>query len=163
MPGPIVRFCIQQILEGLDAMHDNDIAHCDIKPQNCMLNGDLEIKLGDFESSAHPMNAVSGLRGTMGYMPPEIKNEVYDGKCADYFALGVSSFVMLMGKPMFAKASFSDRHYKHILNNDFDSFWKAHKNLAPSTPFRDFVERFVESDPEHRIQCSDEVRAHPWM
>ena len=106
-----------------------------------MLNGDLEIKIGDFDSSVYPMNAVSGLRGTVGYMPPEITNEEYDGRSADYFALGASSFVMAMGRPMFGKADKADAYYKHIINNDFEGFWTAHKNLVPppTNTFRDFV------------------------
>ena len=79
VPGPIVRFLISQMLCGLDALHGSNIAHCDIKPQNCLLDHNLEVKLGDFESSNVPMNAVTGMRGTAGYMMPECANEEYDG------------------------------------------------------------------------------------
>ena len=101
VPGPIVRYLISQILSGLDALHGHDIAHCDIKPQNCLLDHNLELKIGDYESSHNPMNVVKGMRGTGGYMMPECSNESYDGQAADYYALGATTFVLVTGRPLF--------------------------------------------------------------
>ena len=102
VPGQIVRYLISQILSGLDALHGTNIAHCDIKPQNCLLNTDLTLKLTDFDVSAIPMNDVKGLRGTAGYMMPECSKEPYDGQEADYYALGATTFVLVTGRPMYS-------------------------------------------------------------
>ena len=63
---------------------------------------------------------------------------------------------------MFIQSNKKDKFFKHILDNDFDSFWKAHK-LDTVVHFKEFIEKFVDADPSYRMKCSDEVRAHPYM
>lgn len=70
---------------------------------------------------------------------------------------------MVTGRPLIGNADSEDKYYKHILNNDFDSFWKAHAIPDISESFRDFIERMVDSDPALRMKSSTEIRAHPWM
>jgi serine/threonine protein kinase/outer membrane protein assembly factor BamD (BamD/ComL family) len=62
---------ISQACRGLQAAHDRDLLHRDIKPRNIFVMGDDAVKLIDF-GVAHLMGSNStGIRGTPQYMSPE--------------------------------------------------------------------------------------------
>jgi len=42
-----VRILIQ-VLQGLQALHNNDFAHCDLKMPNILLDAELNVKITDF-------------------------------------------------------------------------------------------------------------------
>uniref|UniRef100_A0A0E0RFK6 Protein kinase domain-containing protein n=1 Tax=Oryza rufipogon TaxID=4529 RepID=A0A0E0RFK6_ORYRU len=82
---------IQGITQGIIYLHTHSgkptIVHLDIKPDNILLDSDMNPKIGDFglakELKDDEINA--RVRGTLGYMPPEyivegvisVKNDVY--------------------------------------------------------------------------------------
>ena len=37
-----------QVLQGLQALHNSDYAHCDLKMPNILLDKDLNVKITDF-------------------------------------------------------------------------------------------------------------------
>ena len=66
--------CTRQILLGLKYLHDNSIAHRDIKCANCLLTKKGHVKLADFGASKkfETESLVSGLKGTPNWMSPEV-------------------------------------------------------------------------------------------
>ena len=69
-----VAFCTRQVVQGLQYLHENGIAHRDIKCANCLLFRGNTIKLADFGASKQIDSAsiVSGLKGTPHWMAPEV-------------------------------------------------------------------------------------------
>jgi len=107
-----------QLSDVLGAVHDNDVVHRDLKPDNIILlnkNGDPDfVKLLDFgiaklrESHDRPdsrLTAAGVVLGTPGYMAPEyvLGNEV-DHRF-DIYALGVVLYQMLTARMPFEAES----------------------------------------------------------
>ena len=44
----IARFFARQIADAVVHMHGKNVAHLDLKPENIMVDQDLNIKIGDF-------------------------------------------------------------------------------------------------------------------
>uniref|UniRef100_A0A0E0BQX5 Protein kinase domain-containing protein n=1 Tax=Oryza glumipatula TaxID=40148 RepID=A0A0E0BQX5_9ORYZ len=82
---------IQGITQGIIYLHTHSgkptIVHLDLKPDNILLDSDMNPKIGDFGlAKVLKDDEVNGsVRGTLGYMPPEyivegvisVKNDVY--------------------------------------------------------------------------------------
>lgn len=85
----------------LNAVHDLDIAHRDVKAENILINEAInEVVAIDFGFSAMCSDGTM-LRTACGsphYCAPEIlAKEAYDGKKADVWSAGVVLFFMLCG------------------------------------------------------------------
>ena len=96
-----VRSIVEQIVQGLRAMHRKDILHLDLKPANVMIDAQGLVKLIDFGSSlaastaADSQNAVPA--GTADYAAPEHLLGAKPTSLSDIFSLGVITYEMLTG------------------------------------------------------------------
>lgn len=77
----------KQILKGLKALHDEGIAHRDIKTENIYINSDGNAKVGDF-GLASDEDMLKSLVGSPAYIAPEIFSKGYDKKC-DVYSFGI--------------------------------------------------------------------------
>ncbi|XP_056162232.1 G-type lectin S-receptor-like serine/threonine-protein kinase LECRK2 [Syzygium oleosum] len=84
------------VARGLSYLHDDctrHIIHCDIKPQNILLDGSLVAKISDFGLAkllmANQTQTTTGVRGTRGYLAPEwFRNMPISGK-VDVYSFGI--------------------------------------------------------------------------
>lgn len=91
----------KQILIGLTFLHDKEILHRDIKPDNIILDRNNNIKIADFGLSAFYKKGYGELTynntqvGRPDYVCPEIlHNEDYDHRC-DIFSLGYTIYYIM--------------------------------------------------------------------
>jgi eukaryotic-like serine/threonine-protein kinase len=79
-----------QICDALSYAHSAGIAHCDIKPENILLDNG-RVRLADFGHSISFASRVdaSQTRGTPGYMSPEQKQALPVDHLTDIYSLGL--------------------------------------------------------------------------
>mgnify|MGYP002621472898 CR=1 FL=1 len=96
----LTRTYFRQFIEGLEYLHQNGIAHLDIKPENLLIDKYGHIKITDFGFAKRiEGNRTFTLCGTPEYLAPEIikGSKVGYGKSVDWWALGILIFEMLSG------------------------------------------------------------------
>ena len=126
---------MRDLISGLNALHEHDILHLDIKPENLLFDNmskDAKIKITDFglskmfsniqpnERRMPTMDEINAklkafldsgildrerLRGTVGYMAPELILTGHSSKATDVFAAGVVLYILLCGHPPFHSKS----------------------------------------------------------
>ena len=98
---------LAKIAQALQYAHDHQVIHCDVKPENILLEWNTDTPfLTDFGLAFrhHTFQQPGRTAGTPAYMSPEqARGEMHrlDGR-SDIFALGVVLYVLLTGKRPFA-------------------------------------------------------------
>ncbi|WP_431979798.1 serine/threonine protein kinase [Streptomyces qinglanensis] len=81
---------VAQLCEILHAVHERGLVHCDVKPENVLVEADGRLRLIDMGLAITTGVPTTESRGTPGYVPPEQLDDRPQGlhPTADIFALG---------------------------------------------------------------------------
>jgi hypothetical protein len=99
-----MRNAFDGILNALDHIHSNHMVHTDIKPDNCLLDANMNVSLADF-GMCQSMSQTMVAQGTPSYLAPEIvldwfspeKPHAFTEK-VDIFSFGVLMVHCLTGR-----------------------------------------------------------------
>lgn len=164
-------FIMNQLLSALTFMHDWDIAHWDIKPQNILLDRYFNVKLSDFGVSQLILSEnklVTKRVGTEGFMAPELEPlprvDEYDPKASDIYALGATLLYITCGVRSFQKlfsenSTTSSGDICQKENQDLDYLLKE---VEISHELRDLLTHMLSPCPELR-PSAEEILLHPWV
>jgi serine/threonine protein kinase len=100
---------VMQIARALQYVHDHDLIHCDVKPENVLVGPRNQIWLCDFgiatSTSRRSVFDEYETRGTVRYMAPE---QIYDKPlpASDQYALGIITYQWLCGRHPFQGSTF---------------------------------------------------------
>lgn len=154
-----VKRWIIHMLQVLEYLHNLNIVHRDISPDNVMFSRDRGLPvLIDFGLVNDAMSDIlsgegeidSGPRtntvvGKFGYSPPE---QIQLGQCypsSDLYALGVTAIVLLTGK-----------YPRELMSRD-SLEWQWQRYVSVSYPFVNVLNRLTRRQPRERYQSASEV------
>ncbi len=86
------------VATGLNAMHQKGFVHCDMKPNNILINKSGSIKIIDLGQSCKIGTAKTRIQGTPDYIAPEQVQRKELGPKTDIFNLGATMYWALTGK-----------------------------------------------------------------
>ncbi|XP_061903508.1 death-associated protein kinase 2 isoform X2 [Entelurus aequoreus] len=156
---------MKQILDGLGFMHNKNIAHFDLKPENIMLSDKAcphpIIKLIDF-GLAHHFSSGEEYRsssGTPQYIAPEMINGEALSTAADMWSIGVITYILLSGLSPFQGDS-DEETLKNVLaiNYQLDTRYFS----TTSSTAKDFIQKLLVNNPSDRMTAA-ECLLHPWI
>ncbi len=93
-----VLLVFRMVATGLNAMHQQGYVHCDIKPNNILINKNGMIKIIDLGQSCPIGTVKSRIQGTPDYIAPEQVKRKTLGPKTDIFNLGATMYWALTGK-----------------------------------------------------------------
>ena len=92
-----------QVARGIEAAHNKNIIHRDIKPQNIIISTEGKVKVTDFGiAKAASTNTISSdVMGSVHYVSPEQARNGYVDARSDIYSLGIVMYEMITGRVPF--------------------------------------------------------------
>lgn len=95
------RIWCHRIAQGIDCLHDHGIIHCDMKPGNCLIFPNGDVKITDYTLSVLKKAVTDTFRhsiGTIPFCPPEVLLDKTWSKPVDIWSLGCTFYTLFTGQ-----------------------------------------------------------------
>lgn len=156
-------FFAANVLLALEHLHSRGLVYRDLKPENLLLDAQGYCKVADF-GFAKKIGAdkTYTICGTPDYQAPEVIMRRGTTKAADYWALGVLIFEMLVGDPPF----------KSLSGDPWDTFRRtlSGRFYVPnfiSESASSLICQLLQVSPERRLGSgptgATEIKQHKWF
>ncbi|KAM9965792.1 hypothetical protein ACTFIR_005966 [Dictyostelium discoideum] len=156
-----IAYVCREILQGLDYLHKQNIAHRDLKSANVMVNDKGEIKLIDFglcidfSIEKEEINML----GSPSYISPEMINGNPHSLSTDIWSFGICALEMLLGKLPYHDSRLKAMVF--VATNNFNLPLLL-STTTSSLEFRDFLTNCLQFDPSKRL-TSSQLLQHPFL
>jgi serine/threonine protein kinase len=164
------RTYFHQLIEGLEYLHSQNVAHLDIKPENLLVGRDFRLKIADFDHSALNGQVNIPAAGTAYYRAPEM----IEGVCpileaADVYSAAIMLFLFKSGGflPHLEHDQFQGIDLLDLLNTNNALFWQKHceaqgrSSCFFDTDFKDLFNSMTEVNPSKRATLA-EIKSSKW-
>ena len=148
----------QQIINGVEYLHNQGIIHRDLKPENLLLDDKNHIKISDFGLSTFfsKNNYLQTACGTPSYAPPEmLEGHEYNGEATDVWSCGIILYAMLCGTLPYSEST------EEIIVKKI----KTHDYVIPnylSKDAKDLLNHILIINPKERYNIK-QIQSHPWF
>ncbi|MCI05987.1 kinase-like protein, partial [Trifolium medium] len=107
--NPLAKVSYPDLHNGTDGFSPSNllVIHCDLKPSNVLLDDDMIAHVSDFgiarlvsaiDNTSHKESSTIGIKGTIGYAPPEYGMGSEISTYGDMYSFGVLMLEMLTGR-----------------------------------------------------------------
>jgi len=165
----LARTYFHQLIEGMEYLHSQGVAHLDLKLENLMLGADFQLKIIDFDQAQPLKDNQMKSGGTSNYRAPEVlTGACRDLAAADVYAAGVILYALIAKE--FPLTESSDEKVPVLNNSTFinnnNEFWEAKaERIGISNYFtEDFIHiinGMLDSDAEKRFKIKD-IKSSKW-
>ncbi|XP_051909625.1 serine/threonine-protein kinase 17A [Hippocampus zosterae] len=158
-----VKRLMRQILQGVAFLHQRNVVHLDLKPQNILLTSNSplgDIKIVDFGLSriVSSQQELREIMGTPEYVAPEILNYEPISTATDMWSIGVLTYVMLTGlSPFLGKDKQETFLNISQMNVSYDEEELQELDQAVS-----FIQTLLCKQPQVRA-TAEQCLQHPWL
>uniref|UniRef100_A0A3Q2W0H4 Myosin light chain kinase, smooth muscle-like n=1 Tax=Haplochromis burtoni TaxID=8153 RepID=A0A3Q2W0H4_HAPBU len=154
---------MQQILEGMQYVHKQNIIHLDLKPENivCVDTTGTRIKIIDFglATELEEGKSLMVMHGTPEFVAPEVIGYEPVGLETDMWSIGVICFILLSGESPFQGNSDAETlALVTAASYEFDP--ESFEDISDQA--KDFISSLLQKDRRRRLSCT-EALAHSWM
>lgn len=159
-----VKRLMRQILKGVAFLHQNNVVHLDLKPQNILLTSSCplgDIKIVDFGLS-RMISSHQELREIMGtpeYVAPEILNYEPISTATDMWSIGVLAYVMLTGISPFLG---EDKQETFLNISQLNVSYTEEELQQLDQDALSFIQSLLRKQPQDRA-TAEQCLKHPWL
>jgi len=150
---------IVQISYALEALHDQEIIHKDLKPENVLykIEGNkVDVKVIDYGfAKIDPAKDHQSVSGSLPYIAPEVYLNKKSSSASDFYSLGVLLYKITTGSFPFSIDQINtlltgSQHY-------FIPKFPSELNEDVPQSLEKFILRLLEKNPENRFQTAEEI------
>ena len=158
------KFFISCLIEALFYIHSKQIIHRDIKPENLIFDENGYLHITDFGiAKFYSKNNSHETSGTPGYMAPEVMQGNNHTYSVDFYAIGVITYELMMGK-----RPYNGKSRKEIKEQIMGRQAKISKLEIPegwSYEAADFANKLLARKEVNRLGYYNEnnIKEHPWL
>lgn len=145
------KFYACEIICGLEFLHNLQIVHQDIKPENILLTDAGHVLITDFDTACDLTSKTDQVfGGTLGFKAPEIANLIATVPQSDIWSLAATIYTLISIK------GFPDNKDDWELNEmERNGDWELDCSNCISKPFVEFFEHCFEHDYRKRPNIAD--------
>lgn len=147
-----------QIANGLQAAHNQNIVHRDIKPQNILVSNSGKIKVADFGNAKVASANTKGISafGSVHYFSPEQARGGIADERSDIYSLGITMYEMATGRVPFDADNSVSIALKH-LHEEIRPPRELYADIPSSLD--NIILKCTQKRPDQRYQTIEELIA----
>ena len=165
-----IKFLVSNIILSLKYLHQNNILHRDMKPENLVFDEKGYLNLTDFGISKKikKNKQIKDRSGTPGYISPEMILKNNQTFVCDYFPVGIIIYELI-----FLKRPFNGRNKQEISDNILHKNINLKKknlpnlfiNSSSANELVDFINKLLKRKANERLGSKgiNEIMQHPWL
>lgn len=125
LPVERVKRIVEQLVTALQTVHERQVYHLDIKPENVLLTASGQIVLVDFGAARRTVSTITRRQFDLAYAAPELLTRQEVGPESDVFELGMLVHELLTGQRPRSAFECLLQQQPQVLAADLEEPWRG--------------------------------------